>query len=200
MTTAHWDDVYRVHGDDTLTWHQPSPAMSLALLNEIGVGPAQAIVDIGGGTSRLADSLLAEGYVDVTVLDVSRVALDRSALRLVGVPDVEWIEADVRTWHPARTYDTWHDRAVFHFMVGADDRNAYRRTLERALSPTGTLIIATFALDGPASCSGLPVVRYDADTLAAEFPGFEVVADAREHHVTPSGVGQPYTWVALRRS
>jgi SAM-dependent methyltransferase len=199
VASTHWDAVYRDRLDHVLTWYQPSPAMSLALLHELGVTTAGAILDIGGGTSRLADSLLAEGYVDVTVLDVSRVALDRSALRLVAMPGVSFVEADVRDWRPDRTFDVWHDRAVFHFMTEEGDRDAYRRTLDLALAPDGCLVVATFAADGPTGCSGLPVARYDADALAAEFPGFTPVADAREDHVTPRGDLQPFTWVALRR-
>jgi len=195
----HWSDVYASRPADTVSWFQSEPSVSLELLDELGVNPRNSVVDVGGGASVLVDRLVARGFTDVTVLDIAEPALAVARARLGGDAPVTWVAADVRTWVPARRYDLWHDRAVFHFLSGVDV-TTYRDTLERAVAPGGAVVLATFAPDGPAYCSGLPVTRYDDDALATVLgAGFDVVARRREVHVTPSGVEQPFTWLGARR-
>jgi hypothetical protein len=106
----------------------------------------------------------------------------------------------VLDWEPGRRFDVWHDRAVFHFLTLPGARSRYVRLAEEAVVSGGSVVMATFAPDGPTHCSGLPVCRYDADALAAEFsPEFDLVRSEREVHITPSGAAQPFTWVVFRR-
>lgn len=149
----------------------------------------------------LVDQLIANGWTDLSVLDISQEALDVARQRLGSHGTmVKWIVADIATWRPLRRYDIWHDRAVFHFLTEADDRNAYRSALEAAVAPGGHAIIATFALDGPERCSGLPVVRYAPGALANELgPNFALIDSWNERHQTPLGSAQPFSWVLFER-
>lgn len=195
----HWDDRYRAAGPREVSWFQSRPAVSLELMTGAGLDQASAVIDVGGGASRLVDSLISEGWSDLTVLDISDVALDEARARVGPDPRVQWIEHDLLTWKPTRRYDVWHDRAVFHFMVSEDERRQYRDVLSRALAPKATVLVGTFAADGPTQCSGLSVARYDAETLTSAFGApFDLVATKREEHVTPQGTTQPFTWVVLR--
>lgn len=196
----HWDATYRERGAGGVSWFQAEPAASLALIEALGVGPRTAVVDVGGGASVLVDRLAGRGFTDLTVVDVSAVALDLAGPGRTAGTTVERITADVLTWSPARTYGLWHDRAVFHFLTEAADRHAYLATLRRAVPVGGAVIVATFAPDGPESCSGLPVTRYAPEELAAVLEGFDVVETRRDEHVTPWGTVQPFTFVAARRA
>jgi hypothetical protein len=197
---AHWDAVYDRDDLSTLSWHQREPGVSLELIDALGVGPGEAVVDVGGGASPLAGCLLERGFADVTVLDVAAGALEAARRRLgARAGDIAWVVGDVSSWRPARRFGLWHDRALFHFFVDPEDQAAYAETLRSALVPGGAAVIATFALDGPETCSGLPVERYDAVRLAAVLgPGCELVRSEREEHVTPGGRVQAFTWAALR--
>lgn len=196
---GHWDDRYKARGPDEVSWFQEQPAASLGLIAATGLDRSATLIDVGGGAARLVDHLLADGWSDLTVLDLSNVALNGARMRVGPNPHVEWIEHDLLTWQPTRRYDVWHDRAVFHFLVDEDDRRQYRMVLSEALTPQATLIVGTFASDGPTHCSGLPVARYDPAALVNALGGpFDVLATQREEHVTPQGKTQPFTWVALR--
>lgn len=197
---AHWDDAYGRLGTEGVSWYRVQQQPSLDLLEAIGAPPS-SVADIGGGASTLVDQLLDRGVADITVTDISQNGLDAARTRLgPRGASVNWVLGDVRAWHPGRTFDVWHDRAVFHFMVTPDDRVAYRRALAEGLAPGGHAICATFAADGPDECSRLPVERYGPDALVAALgDGLELVAHRREVHVTPSGREQPFTWVLARR-
>lgn len=199
---AHWQAIYSRKGEADVSWFEAAPAVSLELIESLGVPPDAAVIDIGGGASRLVDHLLARGFADVTVLDLSAAALAAARARLGGAAaQVTWLAADATTWEPARHYDLWHDRAAFHFLTDADDRAAYVARLSRATVPGGHVIIGTFAPDGPERCSGLPVMRYDADSLAATLgPGFTLLHSRRHDHVTPAGVIQRFRFSAFRRA
>jgi SAM-dependent methyltransferase len=166
-----------------------------------GLGPDAAIVDVGGGASRLVDDLLARGFHDLEVLDLSAEALAVAQRRLGRrAAQVRWTVADVTRFEPTRSYDLWHDRAVFHFLVRPEARAAYVRAMTRAVRPGGQAIVATFAPDGPERCSGLPVVRYDEGALVdALGPAFRRVEHLRHEHGTPAGRVQPFTFVRLQR-
>lgn len=198
----HWNRVYSEKDPSSVSWFQPEPEPSLRALDRFGAKATSSLIDVGGGASNLVDVLLEQGWRDVTVLDVAASALDRAKARLGDAANhVVWEVADVTTWHPSRRYNVWHDRAVFHFLVQAEQRTAYREALTEGLAPGGLLIMATFALDGPERCSGLPVERYDAERLASELgPSFELLEAWREEHVTPWGATQAFTWCAFRSS
>lgn len=197
----HWQGVYRTKGEAEVSWFQDDPAPSLDLIAAAGCGPHTALVDVGGGASRLVDALLRRGFRDLTVLDLSAAALDtaRSRIGETGA-SVDWIVADVTTWQPSRPYGLWHDRAAFHFLTEPPQRQAYVKALRQAL-PEGThAVIATFAPDGPQTCSGLPVMRYGGKELADELgPGFARL-DTRAHaHATPWGGVQSFLFSLFRR-
>jgi SAM-dependent methyltransferase len=201
-TTRHWRRVWREKAPEITSWHQDEPEVSLDLLRHAGADPAQPLIDVGGGASRLVDRLLAAGHADLTVLDIAPEALAHARTRLGEAADrVAWIAADITRWRPERRYALWHDRAVFHFLRDAADQRAYRRALEAALEADGQAIIATFALDGPKMCSGLPVERHDAASLVAALGGgFAVIETRHEQHLTPSGSSQSFLWCRLQRS
>ena len=191
---AHWERIYSTRRETEVSWFQETPAPSLELMALIGATRRSAIIDIGGGASRLVDGLISQGYEDVTVLDLSEAAL-RAAKDRIGdkAKQVKWIAADVTTWEPSRTYDVWHDRATFHFLTNPGDQNAYVDRLRCALRRGGHAIIGTFALDGPETCSGLPVARHNAESLRAVFgEGFVLVDTRRHEHVTPWGATQRF--------
>jgi SAM-dependent methyltransferase len=197
----HWENVYASKAETQVSWFQETPAPSLELVELVGAVRNSAIIDIGGGASRLVDSLVSRGYEDVTVLDVSAAALASARSRMGDKADrVSWIAADVTAWEPSRSYDVWHDRAAFHFLTDPNDQTAYVARLRRALRPGGHAIIGTFALDGPERCSGLIVSRYDASRLAATLRGGFELIDARRHdHITPWGATQQFQFSTFRR-
>lgn len=197
---AHWENVYRGKGEREVSWFQETPAVSLALIQTAATRDS-AIIDIGGGASRLVDALLEAGYADVTVLDVSAAALTAAKARLGhAAAGASWVVADVVGWKPARRYDLWHDRAAFHFLTEGADQRAYVDCLAEALPPGGHAIIATFALDGPERCSGLPVVRYDAESLGQVLgSGFKLIETRRHDHHTPMGSTQRFQFSLFQR-
>jgi SAM-dependent methyltransferase len=201
-TKAHWERVYRTSGVRDVSWYQPEPEVSLELIDELGVGRDDAILDVGGGGSSLAARLLARGFSDITVLDVSSRALELAREDLgAEAARVHWIARDLLRWSPQRRYDLWHDRAVLHFLVEGAERERYLETLRSATRGGAKVVIGTFAADGPARCSGLPVARYDIDGLASAVgDAFVTRTTRREEHRTPGGSVQPFTWVAFERT
>lgn len=198
----HWDTVYTSKAETEVSWFQDNPALSLALIEQAAVGPDAAVIDIGGGASRLVDALLARHYRFVTVLDIAVDALAKSKARLgEQVSDVAWIVADITRWRPPRHYALWHDRAVFHFLTDPADRLAYKTALLAGTVTGSKVIIASFALDGPERCSGLPVMRYAPETLQAELGAPFVLTDSRhEEHRTPGGGVQHFQYSCLIRT
>jgi SAM-dependent methyltransferase len=198
---AHWQNVYTKKGENEVSWFQENPAPSLELIAQIGATSGSAIIDVGGGASRLIDNLIDRGFDDVTVLDLSQAALEAAKARLGSrAAQVHWIVADATVWEPTKTYDIWHDRAAFHFLTDDRDRAAYVARLERAVKVGGYAIIATFALDGPERCSGLPVVRYDPASLGQTLGRAFQLTDTRRHaHATPWGSDQSFQFSVFRR-
>lgn len=193
----HWDSIYQSKSDEDLSWTLPEPFMSLKLIGE--ACSSGRVLDVGGGTSTLAEKLLDRGY-KVTVLDISEAALERDRKRLGAKGgDIRWIAADVTAAPSLETCDVWHDRAVFHFLTSAADRAAYRMVLEQTVSAGGYAVIGTFALDGPEKCSGLEVRRYDGPMLAAEVgPQFSLLKCEPEMHVTPWGARQSFQYSVFK--
>ena len=198
----HWDAIYRDRDPTEVSWYQANPARSLILIEETGIPAEAAIIDIGGGTSRLVDRLLDLGYSQLTVLDLATAALQHARERLGSrAGDVTWIDADVLEHPFENRYALWHDRAVFHFLTRPDERVAYVAKLQSAVMPGGHVIIATFGPDGPERCSGLPVQRHDAHSLTAALgPEFEPVGFHKEGHRTPSGGRQHFVYGRFRRA
>jgi cyclopropane fatty-acyl-phospholipid synthase-like methyltransferase len=197
VKARHWDEVYRSSDFTGTSWFEAEPELSLELIGLLGVETTVPVIDIGGGGSPLVDRLVGAGFCDVTVLDISDAALRHAQQRLGAVPAVTWLHEDLLEWRPSRRYGLWHDRALFHFLTEAVERDRYLEALTEGMAPGGAMIVATFAEDGPEYCSGLPVARYSARELTDVLGDYlKVVEVRRELHTTPGGVVQPFTWVA----
>ena len=199
VSAQHWDGRYESMGEEAVGWFESLPAVSLEMLSALGASPSDSIIDVGGGASRLVDHLLAAGHQDVTVLDVSRVAIDAARRRLGETAAVTWLVEDVLAWTPPHEWDVWHDRMLLHFLVSDEQRAAYLSVLRQALAPRGAVVLCTFAEDGPEQCSALPVCRHSLEDLSAFLgPNVEIVEARRIVHTTPGGVEQPHNWIAGR--
>jgi len=202
MTTkAHWDHVYETRAVDEVSWYRPHLEVSLRLVEQATPDAGGAVIDVGGGEATLVDDLVARGYRDLTVLDISAAAIEVAKGRLGPAgASVHWIAGDITEVElESARYDVWHDRAVFHFLTDADDRAAYVRQVGRAVRPGGHVIVGTFGPDGPEKCSGLDVVRYDAERLHGEFgPQFRLLDSVNELHRTPWGTPQEFMYCFCR--
>lgn len=219
---AHWENVYATKDEHAVSWFEEKADISLELIRATGVNADASIIDIGGGASRLVDTLLDAGFAAVTVLDLSEKALATSKARLTTskarlatskarlaaskarfgarATQVQWVVADITTWQPTQTYDVWHDRAALHFLTEPEDRAAYAERVSKAVRRGGHVIIGTFAPDGPERCSGLPVVRHDAATLGALLgPAFQPIESRRHAHRTPAGATQNFQFSRFQR-
>lgn len=198
----HWDDVYRRRSPDAVSWYAPRLERSLALIDRCALASQAHIVDVGGGASTLVDDLLARGFQDLTVADLSKEALAHSRSRLgAAASAVRWIVGDATTpLFAPDSVDLWHDRAVFHFLTEAAQREAYVAALRGALRPGGFAIIATFGPNGPERCSGLPVTRYAAKEIVAALGGdFVLLEEADEVHSTPSSASQAFAYALCQK-
>ena len=198
---AHWERVYATRASEEVGWYEAPPRASLRFINACALPSDAAIIDIGGGDSRLADHLLDAGYTRLTVVDISGEALRRAKSRLgERVEQVTWMEPDVLDLPPCGLFDLWHDRVMFHFLIEAAHRQRYLANLSRTLRPGGFLVLATFALSGPPMCSGLPVRRYGPAELREELgPSFVLEESVEEDHVTPRNTRQPFLYTRWRR-
>lgn len=200
-TESHWDSIYRTKGEGGVSWFEALPSVSLELLDAAGLTAETCVVDVGGGESRLVDALLTKGLDCLAVLDVSGTAIEHAQDRVgAEAHTVIWLQADVTGAWTLKPMDIWHDRAVFHFLTNPAARASYLQHLRETLKADGSVIIATFAPDGPERCSGLPVVRYSPDSLAKELGDGFALQEWRPHrHVTPGGVEQSFQYSRFRR-
>lgn len=198
---THWEKIYMEKAPDAVSWYRPHLEISLSLIEQAAAGCSASVIDVGGGESTLVDDLLARGYVNITVLDISQTAIDANRKRLGKAAErVHWLVADItKVDLDASAYDVWHDRAVFHFLTATSDRVAYVRQVAHAVKAGGHVIVSTFGPEGPAKCSGLDVVRYDAETLHREFGvHFRLLRSSRELHRTPFGTVQQFLYCYCR--
>jgi trans-aconitate methyltransferase len=196
---SRWDATYATR-ESNLSWYETHPDMSLQMLAAAGASAADALIDVGGGASPLAEELLDRGFRDVTVVDISAAGMQQARDRLgPRAGQIRWLTADILQWRPERRYRAWHDRAVYHFMT-IDDHRRYLRVLDAATAPGSIAVFGCFAPDGPQRCSGLPVARYSPEQLARQLGArWLLISQDREEHITPAGTIQPFTWIALRR-
>ncbi|NBW75833.1 MAG: class I SAM-dependent methyltransferase [Sphingomonadaceae bacterium] len=198
---SHWEHVYTTKSADRVSWFQEHADRSLRLIWEVARDRAASIIDVGGGASTLADDLLADGYSAVTVLDLSEAALEKAKRRIGAEAErATWLASDILSVDlPRHHFDVWHDRAVFHFLTKQQERDAYVEAALKAVKPGGFVIVATFAEDGPTECSGLPVRRYSAAELHAEFGApFALLRHEKEAHATPFGTVQQFVYCMCR--
>ena len=196
-----WEKVYTTNSPESFSWYREHLETSLALIERTAVGRSASIIDIGGGESTFVDDLLLRGYKNLTVLDVSQTAIEVTKKRLGSTAEqVRWLVDDILEIELGpRAYDLWHDRAVFHFLTTPERRLAYVRQVTRAVKPGGHVIVSTFGPEGPMKCSGLEVMRYDAESLHGEFGGhFRLVENCKELHQTPFGTTQQFLYCYCR--
>lgn len=200
-TKTHWEKVYTTKAPDAVSWYRKHLETSLALIGRAAEARSASIIDVGGGESTLVDDLLLRGYLNLTVLDISQSAIDHTKSRLgSAAKQVHWLVADVTKieLRPG-AYDLWHDRAVFHFLTDREQRVAYVRQVARCVRPGGHIIISTFGPEGPAKCSGLDVIRYNAESLHGEFGArFRLIESSQALHHTPVGTAQQFLYCYCR--
>jgi 2-polyprenyl-3-methyl-5-hydroxy-6-metoxy-1,4-benzoquinol methylase len=198
---THWEKVYQTKAPGSVSWYRAHLETSVALIERTAAGPRSAIIDVGGGESTLADDLMSRGYQDITVLDISETAINVCKKRMEAkARQIRWLVADVTLAELDKcAYDVWHDRAVFHFLTGVKQRIAYVGNVARSVKPGGHVIVSTFGPEGPTKCSGLDVVRYDADSLHDQFGArFHLVESSKELHQTPFGTTQQFLYCYCR--
>jgi len=198
---AHWEKVYSTKAPDAVSWYRAHLETSLALIERAADAHSTSIIDVGGGESTLVDDLILRGYENLTILDVSSTAIELTKRRLGSAAErVHWLVGDITEIElEPNAYDLWHDRAVFHFLTAPELRLAYVRQVMRAVKPGGHVIISTFGPEGPTKCSGLEVIRYDAESLHGEFGGrFRLVESSEELHQTPFGTAQKFLYCYCR--
>ena len=194
---SHWENVYASKAPDAVSWYRPHLETSLELIEKVAKAHSTSIIDVGGGESTLVDDLLAHEYSNLSVLDVSPTAIEVTKRRLGHAAErVHWIIGDItNTELSPSAYDLWHDRAVFHFLRSVNERAAYVRQVAKAVRPGGHVLVSTFGPEGPTKCSGLEVVRYDAESLHAGFGvHFRLLESLKELHKTPFGTIQQFIY------
>lgn len=198
---SHWETVYQTKNTTKVGWFQGMPKVSMDLISEIKISKNASVIDVGGGDGSLVDWLLGEGFEQITVLDISASALEKSKIRLGELASkVHWEACDILDFEPKGKFDLWHDRAVFHFLTNPKEQLVYRKLVEKAISPEGYMLIMTFSKSGPKTCSGLPVQQYDIQDLKEFFsPEFELTESLNYDHITPSGSAQNYSVALFRR-
>ena len=196
---THWEKIYKAKEPEAVSWYRAHLETSVALIQR--ASRSASIIDIGAGESTLVDDLVARGYENITVLDISQTALDVTKKRLGPLAEqTKWIVADITQVElEPLAYDVWHDRAVFHFLTSTDQRAAYVRNVARSVRPGGHVIVSTFGPERPTKCSGLEVMRYDANSLHNEFGvRFRLVESSNELHSTPFGTTQQFSVLLLQ--
>ncbi|MCP4634313.1 MAG: class I SAM-dependent methyltransferase [candidate division Zixibacteria bacterium] len=201
-TKKHWENIYIKNAPSKVGWYQEYPTVSLKIIENSGISPEQSIIDIGGGASCLVDCLIDKEYKNITVLDLSEASLKISMKRLgKRAENIQWCATDITSWDSSIKYNLWHDRAMFHFLTSEDERKQYINSLNRNLLIGGHLIIATFAPDGPPKCSGLNIVRYDADKISSAIGNnFKLLEVINDTHITPGGIEQKYLYFYFKRN
>jgi len=197
----HWETIYQTKELKDVSWFQPTPETSLSFLKQFNIPTTAKIIDIGGGDSFLVDNLLDLGYQDITVLDISAIAIDKAKQRLGDRADkVKWIVADAATFRPTEKYDFWHDRAAFHFLTQEQEIESYLDTVQKSIQPTGVLIIGTFSEQGPKKCSGIEIKQYSETTMTDRLTKFfEKIRCITVDHKTPFDTIQNFIFCSFRK-
>jgi len=197
----HWENIYSTKQLNEVSWYQPTPETSLKFIKALNIPKTASIIDIGGGDSFLADNLLQLGYQNITVLDISKKAIERAKLRLgKQSKNVKWIQADASDFNPIETYDVWHDRAAFHFLTDENEIEDYLNAAQKGVKENGNLIVGTFSTEGPKKCSGIEITQYSESTLTKRFSKFKKVNCQIIEHDTPFGITQNFIFCSFKKS
>lgn len=196
----HWENVYNTKTPEQVSWTQAKPKTSLDFIQRSGISKSDAIIDVGGGDSNLVDFLLADGYTNITVLDISEKAIERAKLRLGDLAkDVKWVVSDITEFTPEEKYALWHDRAAFHFLTKDEDKSKYIETCKSFVNTQ--VVIGTFSQEGPLKCSGIEIQRYTVASLSGILkPAFSLVSCLIEDHITPFDTEQNFIFCNFRKT
>ena len=195
----HWENIYSTKQLNEVSWYQPTPETSLNFINQLKIPKTAKIIDIGGGDSFLVDNLLKLGYQNITVLDISKKAIERAKLRLGKQGEnVKWIEADASNFNPTETYDIWHDRAAFHFLTNENEIENYLKSAKKGVKDNGSVIIGTFSTEGPKKCSGIEITQYSEKSLANKFNDFKKIDCQKIEHETPFNSTQNFIFCTFK--
>lgn len=197
----HWENIYSTKQLNEVSWYQPTPETSLSFIEELKISKTASIIDIGGGDSFLIDNLLELGYENITLLDISKKAIERAKLRLGKKGEiVKWIEADAASFKPAENYDLWHDRAAFHFLTDQKEIENYLQSAKNGIKDSGHMIIGTFAVDGPKKCSGIEIMQYSESSLIKRFDiAFQKINCRKIEHLTPFDTIQNFVFCSFKK-
>lgn len=198
----HWEHIYHTKEFKDASWFQSTPDTSLGFFKESNMPATAKIIDVGGGDSFLVDYLLHMGFQDITVLDISKAAIERAKQRLGDRAEkVKWIVADAAKLKPDENYDFWHDRAAFHFLTDEQEIRSYVETVPQHLNLKGILVIGTFSEQGPDKCSGIKIKQYSETGMTELFgPFLEKIRCITTDHITPSGAVQNFVFCSFRKT
>jgi 2-polyprenyl-3-methyl-5-hydroxy-6-metoxy-1,4-benzoquinol methylase len=198
----HWNTIYETKTSQEMSWTEEIPITSLSFIHSFKVPKNAAIIDVGGGESRFVDYLLALGYANITVLDISENALKKTQQRLGTLAtQVKWIVADVNEVSLPEKYDVWHDRATFHFLVSPNEIMHYTNLAADNIKSGGFMTIGTFSETGPEKCSGLEAKRYSEFDLEQTLTRyFKKLRCRTEDHYTPAKALQSFLFCSFQKS
>ena len=191
---SHWENIYSKKGDQEVSWYQETPSSSLDLINKNSIGKDSEIIDVGAGNSNLIIELNKQGFKNLTALDISGKALERTKEKLGPKADeINWVETDILDFEPDKTFDVWHDRAVFHFLTDETEIKQYVDLVSKSLSSRGLFILSTFSSEGPLKCSGLEISQYNEAQLVELFgTSFDLKSCFTKDHITPFDTKQNF--------
>lgn len=195
---THWENIYANKLPNEVSWTQEIPKTSLHFIRSFNCPKDAPIIDVGGGDSKLADHLLAEGYSNISVLDISEKAIERAKARLGNeATRVNWIVSDINDFTPTEQYRVWHDRAAFHFLTTTAAVDNYLYKAKAAIN--GYLVMGTFSEEGPKKCSGIEIQQYSENTLTEKLSlAFEKIKCIKEDHLTPFNTLQNFTFCSFK--
>mgnify|MGYP002713015709 CR=1 FL=1 len=197
----HWENVYTTKNDGEVSWYQEKPTTSLKVITNLNLTKEANCIDIGGGNSNLIGELQNQDYSNLSVLDISEKALERTKTKLGKKANlVNWIVSDIINFKPKLLFDVWHDRAVFHFLTKPEDITNYVKLVGASIKTNGYFILATFSKTGPLKCSGLDISQYNKEELIELFKeNFKLVNSFEEVHQTPFNTEQNFIYAVFQK-
>ena len=197
----YWDKIYNTKQANEVSWFQVYPKTSMEFISLFDLPKNAAIIDIGGGDSNFVDTLLENGFSDITILDISASAIERAKKRLGGkAKHINWIVSDITEFNPQRQYDFWHDRAAFHFLTSEELVDRYVEIAGKGIANNGYLILGTFSEKGPKKCSGLEIKQYSEKSMSGKFENaFKRIKCVEENHQTPFDTMQNFLFCSFQK-
>ena len=194
---SHWEKIYKEKSPKEVSWTQETPFTSIDFFNDFSIQKNDPIIDIGGGESKFVDYLIENGFKNISVLDISEIAINKAKKRIGEKSKfVNWIVCDINDFEPKENYVLWHDRATFHFLNSKAEIKSYANKVR---SYSKNFIIGTFSTLGPKKCSGLNITQYDKLSLKKLFVDQRVSVKRVEtiNHITPFETSQNFIFCSF---